>query len=249
MNPADGLLSAVLEQPREAARWLILSDWLEEQGGPANLARAALLRLEAERLALPDEPDQLLELCERAAALVQECPESIGALRQVLDQWFEELPEDEREIAAPEFVPALLGHWLSLPTVSSALAVFLLADHTSVIAEPLAAGTTWEGELHQRRHRFPTVLSLRERQGNQFSGDMTQDFSSLFGEGMEGTFYFRGAIAAGVHVAFITYRMIDLAAGPGVYQFRLNRLRRLNGTWALGDGRRGKMWLKQNRQA
>jgi hypothetical protein len=62
--------------------------------------------------------------------------------------------------------------------------------------------------------------------------------------GAGGTFYFRGVVLGRSHVAFVTYRMEDLAAGPGLYQFRLNRLRRLNGTWLLPGGTRGKMKLK-----
>ena len=76
---------------------------------------------------------------------------------------------------------------------------------------------------------------------------MKEDFSSHLGEGTSGTFYFRGVIVGGCHVAFVTYLLEDFAAGPGLYQFRLNRLRRLNGTWQVGTARRGKMWLKQKR--
>src|SRR6476646_3739638 len=40
MNHADGLVANVLERPADPAPWLILADWLEEQGGPDDLARA-----------------------------------------------------------------------------------------------------------------------------------------------------------------------------------------------------------------
>ena len=78
---------------------------------------------------------------------------------------------------------------------------------------------------------------------------MQEDFSSMLGAGAAGTFFFRGVIVAKAHVAFVTYRMSGLAAGPGLYQFRLNRLRRMNGRWQVGAGRwGGKMWLKQKRE-
>jgi uncharacterized protein (TIGR02996 family) len=39
------LLAAVKEEPRDSARRLVLADWLEERGGPDDLARAEVLRL------------------------------------------------------------------------------------------------------------------------------------------------------------------------------------------------------------
>jgi uncharacterized protein (TIGR02996 family) len=46
MSQADTLLRGILDEPRDEARRLILADWLEEQGDPANAARAELLRLQ-----------------------------------------------------------------------------------------------------------------------------------------------------------------------------------------------------------
>ena len=45
-------------------------------------------------------------------------------------------------------------------------------------------------------------------------------------------------------VAFVTYQMEGAAAGPGLYQFCISRRKRWTGTWAVGEARNGKMWLK-----
>jgi uncharacterized protein (TIGR02996 family) len=191
MNPADGLLAAVLERPEDPAPWLVLADWLEEQGDPASLARAELLRLQSLRAGAGNDPARLCELERRAAWIAEDHPGLIGALQPLVDQAFGVL-------ASP-----------------AVLAMVLLADQTSVVEGPLTAGTTWEGELHQPPHAFPTTLRLRRRQGNHFEGDMKEDFSSVFGPGASGRFYFRGVVAGGSHVALVTYRMRGLAAAPG----------------------------------
>jgi uncharacterized protein (TIGR02996 family) len=219
MNDADGLLASALEAPDDEAVWLVLADWLEEQGRPDDLARAELLRL------LPEWPGakkaRQKELDRRVAEVFAERPELAGGL-------------------AP-----LLKTGLPLLSEPAALAIFLLGEQTSVVPGPLTAGTTWQGELLQATHAFPTTLHLRRRQGNQFEGDMTEDFSSMYGAEVSGTFYFRGVVAGGAHAAFVTYRLTGAASGPGLYQFRLNRLGRMSGTWRVGLGWKGKMWLKQ----
>jgi uncharacterized protein (TIGR02996 family) len=223
MNPADGLLATVLARPEDQTPWLILSDWLEEQGDPANLARAELLRLQTQRTTMK-QGVQRGKLDKRALTILAEHTELIGGLQPLVDQQFPLLSE-----------PA-------------ALAMFLLADLTEVVAGPFVAGTTWEGELQQHHYDFPTTLWLRERTGNQFEGDMLEDFSSMYGASMDGRFYFRGVVAGRSHVAFVTYGMTGMASGPGLYQFCLSRQKRLNGTWRVGAGVwSGKMWLKQKR--
>jgi uncharacterized protein (TIGR02996 family) len=222
MNPADGLLADVMEQPEDLTPWLVLSDWLEEQGDSANLARAELLRLQAMQAARPRSSRRKTPE-KKAAAILKEHPELIGALQPLV----------EGDMKFP---------LLSAP---SALAMFLVADLTSVVPGPLAAGTTWQGELHQGPCTFPTTLWLRERNGNQFEGDMREDFSSMYGHQASGRFYFSGVIAGRSHVAFVTYRMTGLASGPGLYQFRLSQRKRLNGTWRVGPGTwGGNMWLR-----
>jgi uncharacterized protein (TIGR02996 family) len=51
---ADAFLQAILEEPEEPAHRLVFADWLEDDGGPENTARAELIRLQ---LALTDMAD------------------------------------------------------------------------------------------------------------------------------------------------------------------------------------------------
>src|SRR4051812_43238805 len=85
MNHADGLVASVLERPADPAPWLILADWLEEQGGPDDLARAELLRLRsayASDQAWEDQAD------ERAAAILEARPSLVGPLQPLLSLQF-----------------------------------------------------------------------------------------------------------------------------------------------------------------
>jgi uncharacterized protein (TIGR02996 family) len=220
VNQADGLLAAVLERPADQAGWLVLADWLEEQGDPASLARAELLRLQVERNLPVNDPLRQQQADQRAAEVLAAHRGLVGAMQPLLRASFPVL-------AAP-----------------TALAMFLLAEQTSAIEGPLAAGTTWEGELQQRPYAFPTTLRLRRRQGNLFQGDMVEDFSSLHAPGVLGTFDFRGVVAGRAHVAFVTYRTRTAGICPGLYQLQLSRLGRLSGTWWVpGWSMRGRMWL------
>jgi uncharacterized protein (TIGR02996 family) len=221
MSQADSLLAAVLKQPKDPAPWLVLADWLEEQGDPANLARAELLRLQPQRARTRRNSARQREVDQAAARIVKAHRGLIGALQPLVKDRFPVL-------AAP-----------------AALALFLLADQTSVVDTQLAAGTTWEGELFQGRHAFPTTLRLSKREGNRFQGRMHEDFSSMFWPGADGTFYFRGVVVGYAHVAFVTYRREGLAAAPGLYLFRLTRRGRLNGTWQLDTSIGGRMWLER----
>jgi uncharacterized protein (TIGR02996 family) len=220
MNQASGLLAGILEQSDDPAPWLILSDWLEEQGDPDSLARAELLRLRTEWAAEAADAASQQEADQRATAILKEQPTLIGGLHPLLEHGF-------RVLAS-----------------SKALALFLLADHAAVALGTLAAGTTWEGELQQGPHIVPTTLWLRKRDGNRFEGDMHEDFSAVFGPLVNGTFYFRGVVV-GAHIVFVTWRMVGAASGPGLYQFRVSRRKRWTGTWAVRAGEwNGKMWLK-----
>jgi uncharacterized protein (TIGR02996 family) len=220
MNPASGLVAAVLEQPEDPAPWLVLSDWLEEQGDPDSQARAELLRLRTQWAGAASDASRQQEADARATAILADRPTLIGYLHPLLEH-------DFRVLAAP-----------------TALALFLLSDHAAVDRDPLAVGTTWEGALVQRPHSFPTTLWLRKRDGNRFEGKMKEDFSPKYGFALAGTFHFHGVVI-GAHVAFVTWRMQGAAAGPGLYQFRLSRRKRWTGTWAISGGmRNGKMWLK-----
>jgi uncharacterized protein (TIGR02996 family) len=209
MNQADLLLAAVLEEPDDPARWLVLSDWLEEQGGADSLARAGLLRLRTE-WSNAGSPARREKAEKRAAAVLKKQPTLIGDLHP------------------------LLAHGLRVLTQPKALALFVLADYASVVVGPLAAGTTWEGKLKQGPYAFPTTLQLRKRDGNRFEGDMRQDFRTMYRSAVDGVFHFRG-VAIGEHVAFVTWKMEGAAAGPGLYQFQVSRRNRWDGTWGVGD--------------
>ena len=124
MNHADALLVGILEQPNDPARWLVTSDWLEEQGDSDNLVRAQLFRLQAR--CVGTNPARRRNPDRRAAEILAEHPELFGSLKPLLDQSFPVL-------SAP-----------------SALAMFLLADQTTVVEEPFTAGTTWVGELSSK---------------------------------------------------------------------------------------------------
>jgi len=219
MIQASGLLAGILERPDDPAPWLILSDWLEEQGDADSLARAELLRLRTQWAAAADDAGRQ-KAEERATATLAAQPALLGDLRLLLEHRF-------RVLAAPR-----------------ALALFLLAEHAAVLPGPPAAGTTWEGQLKQAPWAFPTTLWLRRRQGNRIEGDMDEDFSSMYGAPRSGTFYFRGVVV-GAHVAFVTWRVVGAGSGPGLYQFRVSRRKRWTGTWAVRAGAwHGKMWLK-----
>jgi uncharacterized protein (TIGR02996 family) len=221
MNDCLPLLEAVLEQPDEPGRYLVLADWLEEQGAPAAPERAALLRLQEDWAAALGDSERQQELEAEAREALTAQPDLAAPLRPLLEGQF----------------PVL--------SARPVLPLFLMAGVAPVVDRRLAAGTVWEGQLHQGPHAFPTTLRLRKREGNAFEGDMTEDFTSLFGTRITGRFYFRGAVAGPSRVAFVTYRMTGAAAGPGLYQFRLSRRGRLNGTWLLNPARGGRMWLKQ----
>jgi uncharacterized protein (TIGR02996 family) len=219
MNEAGALLTYVLERPEELVALMALADWLEERGDPDSLARAELLRPRAQRHGAAGDPASQRKADKRATAILKERPALAGPLEPLLAHQF-------RVLAAP-----------SLP-------LFLIADYASVAGDRLAAGTTWEGELKQSHYAFPTTLRLVRREGNRFEGRMRQDFTALYRSRLGGTFHFRGVVV-GAHVAFVTFRKTRAAAGPGLYQFRLSRRKRLTGTWAVGAGEsNGTMWLK-----
>jgi uncharacterized protein (TIGR02996 family) len=221
MNHADGLLASILERPSDPTPWLVTSDWLEEQGDPANAARAELFRVQARRVRTRKGSARQRDLDVRAAEVLTACPEVAGPLQPLLDRGF----------------PVL--------SARSAVAIFLMADQTSVVAGRFAAGSVWVGEQMAGHIACPTTVYFRKRQGNRFSGDMDEDFSTLFGQGSRGVSRFHGAVVAGSHVAFVTWKMTGDSDGPALYQLRLKSRRRLTGTWQVWTSRSDKMWLKQ----
>jgi uncharacterized protein (TIGR02996 family) len=65
-------LHHIKEQPHDDTPRLILSDWLEEHGGPADQARAEFIRLQCQLAHLPPDDPQVKGLLSRVGALYRE---------------------------------------------------------------------------------------------------------------------------------------------------------------------------------
>ncbi len=205
MPEIDELLLGALARFNDVERRLVLADWLEEQGDAANAARAELVRLLGNtkgRKKAADAPARTA----RAREIVAVRPELIGPLAGALTD---------------EYSPLDAG---------PALLVFLGAGVcTRPADDPFDAGTRWKGTLSQWDYGFPMTLTVREREGNAFGGDMAQDFRSLYGMPRTGRFRLAGAVVGGRRLAFVT----DRAEGgvcPGVYVAELQPLA-VKGTW------------------
>lgn len=84
-----GLLQAAKEAPEEDAPRLILADWLEEHGGPADLARAEFVRAEIELARLPGEDPRRPEWGSRSMKLqARHQGEWLGPLYKLASCWF-----------------------------------------------------------------------------------------------------------------------------------------------------------------
>jgi hypothetical protein len=176
-------------------------------------------------------------------------PELVGHLAPLLAASFRRLVmlptnPDRIEELIEELGPPL--QMLPVLAMVPALPMFLLADLATPVEGPLAAGSTWQGDLVQRPHQFSTTLRLRKRTGNQIAGSLVEDFSSIHGPGQTGTFYLRGVVVGRIHIAFVTYRIARHGIQPGLYELRLSQRGRLSGTWWVPRWRmNGRMWLKQ----
>src|SRR5262249_13693537 len=58
MSDDEALVRAIAEQPEEDTPRLALADWLDEQGGEANVARAEFIRIQVELARRPDSETQ-----------------------------------------------------------------------------------------------------------------------------------------------------------------------------------------------
>jgi uncharacterized protein (TIGR02996 family) len=88
MTPADAFLEDVLADPYDDTPRLIFADWLEDQGGPADVARAELIRLQCELARLPERAPGRAEREERAQALLGRYEgEWLGPLGELLNGW------------------------------------------------------------------------------------------------------------------------------------------------------------------
>jgi uncharacterized protein (TIGR02996 family) len=210
MTQTDSLLLGILDDPADEARRLVLADWLEEQGDPANAARAELLRLQCahERLSARDPERQDLQW--RAQGLLGAYPNLAGPL--------------------PQLSPTL--HVLE---TGLALVVFLGAELTAAADDGFEAGAVWQGQLRQRKFRLltariRTTWTVLQRQGNVFTGEMAQRQQLLVT--VEGKFSFAGAVLCGRLLAFVTDRLEGPVMTPGLYLARREG-DALEGTWRV----------------
>jgi uncharacterized protein (TIGR02996 family) len=222
MGDVERLLEAVLEQPQVLGLRLVLADWLEESGDAQNAVRAELLRLQVDR-EQAEQDRGIAELDSRARQLLKGHPALIGSLSPILRRKVDPL------------------------TLNPTLTLVLLADVVAPADGPLLAGSVWTGNLHQYQWAFPTTLTIRERQHNAIEGDMEQDFRSLFGYAVGGTFFFRGVVSRS-RLVFVTHRIEGSAAWPGLYELELKWGGWLTGMWWLpAEDRRGELRLRRHR--
>jgi uncharacterized protein (TIGR02996 family) len=192
MTDLDRLLAGIAAEPDEPAHRLVLADWLEETGGAADQARAALLRLQARWEGLPEGDERRPPLQEEAAAIQRKFRGLAGALPRV----------DHPELP-------LLGTGL-------ALAAFLTAEGASPPGPPLDGSQAWTGTLRQGGDRYVTNLTVRARQGCGVAGEIAMDFGFGFGR-----FSFEGAVLAGRLLFLVTDRIDGPVTVPGLYAAEL----------------------------
>jgi uncharacterized protein (TIGR02996 family) len=225
MTEAGRLLAGILDDPKDETLRLVLADWLEERGDEPCRVRAELVRLQIERGRLAEGPERVA-LDERVRAVVKQHRALLGPLKPLV-RWRGLRP------ATP------------LLTVAS-LPVFLGAPLADAEDGPLAAGSRWEGQLHQDPHSIPTTMRLLKRRHNHVEGEMVEDFTAMYGWDAQGTFLFRGVVVGGGHLLFVTYTTRGAGVWPGVYDLRLGRAGWLTGAWWVpGYGLSGQMQLRR----
>src|SRR5262245_21080465 len=104
MLSPDNLLHAIAERSRDAAPRLVFADWLEEQGDPAHLARAGLIRLQARLKGVRGRARQ--EVHDRARELSDAHPHLLGVLGSSFGDEFRPL---DTGLALIAFLAAGLG--------------------------------------------------------------------------------------------------------------------------------------------
>jgi uncharacterized protein (TIGR02996 family) len=205
MTDADRLLDDIAAEPADPAARLVLADWLEEQGGPVNAARARLLRWQVEWEQLSPRDRRRRDLEQAATEVLGEFPPLAGPLAGVADA--------------------------SLPLLAMELALvaFLTAEVAAPSQDDLGAGSTWEGELSQDGRTFPTKLRVTSRTGNAFTGELELDFG--YGHGH---FSFEGVLLAGRLVFLVTDKLAGAVTYPGLYTAELHTHQgTLEGTWRV----------------
>lgn len=209
MIPITALVEETFEQPDEPTARLALADVLEEAGDAPGLAAAQLLRWQVEAERLPALGPERSALDDRAAALVQGQPGLLGPLG------------------------VLCRERCGVLTVGPALAAVLAAERAAAEDGPLQAWTRWRGKLMQGRHRIPTTLILRTRQGHAVSGYLDEDFAAVYHADLHSRFYHRGVVVGRSRLVLVTHRVQGIGAWPGLYTLRLGHAGHLAGTWVV----------------
>jgi uncharacterized protein (TIGR02996 family) len=107
MTALDGLLQAIVAEPQAEARWLILSDWLEENDDPR---RAELLRLHRKMLATCCQPElhperaiwqgRMVELLDQGVRPC--CPQKTVVLAKGVEMTFSFIPPGTFLMGSPD---------------------------------------------------------------------------------------------------------------------------------------------------
>jgi uncharacterized protein (TIGR02996 family) len=210
MYPPDNLLHAILEQPGDEASLLVFADWLEEQGDADNLARAELVRLQAAWVKRPGGAQAERDL------------------RRQAKQW---QTEHGGRLLGP--LRRVLGKRVGLLEADGAGLAFLVAAIAAPGEDLVQPESRWHGELNQPPYAFPTVFTITSRRGNAFTGEMSQDFSSVYGSAMSGRFWFTGVVLV-QRISFVTNRVEGAGIFPGLYVANLSSKKRtIAGTWRV----------------
>jgi uncharacterized protein (TIGR02996 family) len=146
-HDANALMSAVLADPADRLRRLLLADYLDDLGGPANAAWAEFLRL---RAATADEPSPLrrdvMADAARVAAggITARLTLPAAAFFPRLPDLFEVLPADRFTVQLGDHAPLLMND--TLCREHRGLPLYRLGDGRTVVGlipAATAAGRRW----------------------------------------------------------------------------------------------------------
>lgn len=222
MSEAEGILTAIAEQPEDETLRLILADWLVDHDEATGSIRAELLRLQVERQSTTEEKARA-RLDRRAAELLRGRRGVVGPLAPLL------VRRRHRPRVGVLEVPSL--------------ALFLGAPWMVGSEEALAVGSRWQGHLHQWEHHIPTTLVVLMRDRQRVTGRMLEDFTPMYGFEQLGTFHYRG-IVVGDRLLFVTYRTETAGVHPGLYTLQLSEGQLSGHWWVPSHELRGELWLR-----
>jgi uncharacterized protein (TIGR02996 family) len=114
MNPEEGFLQAIREEPRNDTHRLIYADWLEERGDP----RGELIHVQCRLAELPEKDERRHELLDRQSRLLADHG----------DDWLADLPH----------LPGILWEWdRGFPWAVSAVSLEAFREHAAAIFRTL----------------------------------------------------------------------------------------------------------------